>query len=92
MNIDIQELKDLIVYLENKIEINHKEILKKIDSLSFDDKLVTKEEAAKLISCEKQMVKKLEHEGRILNYGRGSFLRYRKSELMDLREVRSGQK
>jgi hypothetical protein len=88
MNINIQELKDLIVCLENKIEMNHEELLKKIDSLSIDDRLVTKEEAAKLISCEKQMVKKLEYEGRITNYGRGSFLRYRKSELMDLREVR----
>lgn len=68
--------------------MNHEELLKKIDSLSIDDRLVTKEEAAKLISCEKQMVKKLEYEGRITNYGRGSFLRYRKSELMDLREVR----
>jgi hypothetical protein len=88
MNINIQELKDLIVCFENKIEMNHEELLKKIDSLSIDDRLVTKEEAAKLISCEKQMVKKLEYEGRITNYGRGSFLRYRKSELMDLREVR----
>ncbi|MBE0514980.1 hypothetical protein [Sulfurimonas sp.] len=90
MNRDIQELKDLIVCLEHMIEMNHKEILKKIDSLSCNDRLITKEEAAEVISCEKQMIKKLEYEGRITNYGRGSFLRYRKSELLDLREVRNG--
>lgn len=95
------ELKKLILNLEKKVDFNqdtvvkqnqenYEKIAKKIDETSCDDKLVTKEEAAKVISCEEQMIKKLEHEGRITNYGRGRFLRYRRSELLDVREVRNG--
>jgi len=84
MNVDYVDLKELL----NNIERMHKQIIDKLDVLSCDDEILTKEQAATFLNCDKQMIKKLKNEGRLKNFGRGSFLRYKKSELLDLRKIR----
>lgn len=87
----LEQFKQLHIVLEEII--NDISQLKSSQSFSpANDEMLTKQEAALFMHCDEQMVKKLENEGRIINYGRGRLLRYKKSELMDLREVRNAKK
>jgi len=74
-----------------EIKQTQKQILKILEGLKMKEvelEYVTREEAAKMLKCDKQMLRKWEDEGRLERHGRGRFIRYL---VREIKEMMSGK-
>ena len=80
--IEQKEISENILVRISKIE-------EQISGLGCEEEAVsTRERAANFIGCDAQHIDTLIGEGRIINYGRGRFYMFKKSELLDVRKIR----
>lgn len=87
---EIQNVAEVINNLLEKVtqvETNNKKILELLLK-KCDEVIGTKKKAAEFLGYDEQTISALLEEGRLVNYGRGRLFIFRKSELLDLREVR----
>ena len=84
----IEEYLERLEKSNEEILSHIKQLKEKVDSLEFDNKPISsKVRAAEYLECDPQFITTLIDEGRIVNYGRGTFFLFHKDELNDVSEV-----